>query len=189
GVLGRLEVHLGVVQAQGQRRPQLDAEALPHRDEPPDARGLDDLAEEGEAEPHLLAQGLAAGGLGELAGVLPRRAEALVRQTGDRQFRGGAFQPGPDGEDLRKVPLGEVADAGAAVGQRLDEPLRLELAERLPDGALADAELGGDAALDDALARRPASRADALHDELADLACESGAEQLSWDRRIHGITC
>ena len=79
------------------------------------------------------------------------------------------------GIDLDQLGLAEAADAGAAERLRLDEPQQLEVAQRLPDGRLARAELVRDPRLDEPLARLQLAAHDPLEQDVLHLLAENGA--------------
>lgn len=144
------------------------------------AGGVDDLAVEGDAVPHHVR----ALRRGQAFDVLLQGLHPVSQMRGGELGR-GLLQTRAHREELREVDLGELPDARAAVGHRLDQPQRLQLPQRLADRRLTDPQFGGDATLDDTLAGLEFPRRDAVDEDLPDLVSEAGADQGRCVESVH----
>src|SRR5262249_17390165 len=83
-------------------------------------------------------------------------------QAPGRLLRGKLLERRADREDLEQILVGDTADTGATERLRLDEIEELEVAESLPNGRLARAQLLCDPRLDQTVARLQLAAQDAL---------------------------
>ena len=119
-----------------------------------------------------VARGRRADGVGE-EGLEPLHVDiAEVRQS----------QPGREGFELGPDPvrLGQLcgpgsSDPSALEGGHLHDSEGLEVAQRLPDRCLADAEVTGDPCLDDPGTGRVLTGQDGLQEDFLDLVAEDAA--------------
>ena len=89
----------------------------------------------------------------------------------------------PYGEHREQLLVAYRAHPGSAERLRLDESQQLEVAQRLPHGRLARAELAGNACLDQALARLQLSAKDAFEENFLDLLAKYGSADAHGARR------
>ena len=104
-----------------------------------------------------------------LQGLEPVRV-VLFQQEAD----GHRFQRLPDLDHLGGLGARQAGDAGSAAGQQLDEAFVVELAERVADGAAAEAELLGEFAFGEVVAGLVATGEDVVAEPVGDLAAEAG---------------
>src|SRR5919199_6972280 len=91
-------------------------------------------------------------GLSHAGQLVLQRPQVVLGDPGCGLPSGDLLQGGPHGVDLAELLDGDLADAGALVRLRLDEPHRLELPQRLANRRLADTELRRQHALLDSVA-------------------------------------
>src|SRR5918993_53433 len=92
-----------------------------------------------------------------------------------RVARGKTFEDRPDRIELHELLDRNLTDDSAAKRGADDEPEQVEVAERLSNRCLTDAELLRDAHLDDALARCELAIEDVFDQLIADLVAENAA--------------
>ena len=89
--------------------------------------------------------------------------------------RGQALEDRPDRIELHELLDRNLADDGASKRRAHHETEQVEVAQRLADRRLTDAELLGDAHLDDALARRQTAVEDVFDQLVANLVAKDAA--------------
>ena len=144
---------------------EVGADARPDR--PPDlhrvqlARGRDHDLVEAEVGLDELDQVVGLPGLLHQPDLLAELGEVLVRHRRDRSYEAVALERQADrDQDLVHLLVGDAEHDRAAVRERHDETLVLELSQRLAHRSAARAELRRERRLDQAVARFEAARDD-----------------------------
>jgi hypothetical protein len=122
--------------------------------------------------PEVIVEVAGVRGAAHAGQLLPEQGDLVGGDPGRGLPAGDLLEGGPHRVDLDELRGAHLAHPGAAVRLRLDEPHGLQVAQRLPDRCLADAELGRDGALHDALTRPVGPVEDALDDPLLDRLAE-----------------
>jgi len=110
------------------------------------------------------------GGLLHQPHLLPDLGDVLLRHPLERMQEAVALEREPDrDQDLLHLLVGDSEDNGSTVGERLHEPLVLELSQRLAHRAAARPELRREGRLDQPLAWLIVAHDDRAAQDLHDL--------------------
>jgi hypothetical protein len=105
-----------------------------------------------------------------------------VGRVGDGELGGEGFEGEADAVDVDDLLAGEAGDRAAFVGVAGEEAFVLKHSESFAGGGLADAELAGDAPLDDAVAGAQVAVEDGLAEAVGDLCGDGlGGLEMSGD--------
>ncbi len=148
-------------------------------------RDLDDASVERRVRRRLGVRVAGEGGPAHLRDVAAQLGEVRLGDPREGETRAELLELGAHGVRLAQLFRGRVADASATERVDLHDPDRLEAAQRLPDGRLADAVLLRHPGLHDAGAGRVPAGEDRLQEAILHLVGEDAARDLRAAR--HGL--